>query len=113
MQQQIEVTKNGKYSNINLKDIDQDKFILVRKKFIAGLEKSASGKKDGKPYKYYAHNVMLVQPDGTEQEVSFLLYERDNQAFGEQGGVDDSVRIWCRKDKTRKNPLYITFEKVE
>ena len=111
--QQIEVTAKGKYNNIAPKrDLDQDKFCIVRKKFDKGFEKTGVGKTDGVPYKYFAHNVVLVQPDGTEQEVSFLLYEAENTAFEAAGGIDEQVRIWCRKNKALRNPLFITFERV-
>jgi hypothetical protein len=113
----IETTvKAGKtYNNIKPKiALDQDKFCLVRKKFAVGKEREGVGKSDGKAYKYFSHNVMLIQPDGSEHEVSFLLYEKENEEFDAAGGLDDTVRIWLRKDKTgkRKNPLYITFERV-
>jgi hypothetical protein len=113
--QEINIEAKGNYSNIHPgRALDQDKFCLVKKKFAQGLEKQSVGKMDGKPYKFYAHNVTLVQPSGLEADVSFLLYEKDNKSFEECGGEGDLVRIWCRKDKTgtRRNPMFIQFEKV-
>jgi hypothetical protein len=116
MEQKLEIKTNGNFKNIDLKPklhkgikgLDNGNHIVVEKIYKDGLEK------DGQYGKYYIIKALYL-----EQEVSFFLNEKENEAFSNVGTVGDKVKITLKKEdfvnkktgvESRINKLF--FEKV-
>jgi len=94
-EQELEVTQNGEYKNINLKPklnkgiagLNDGNFITVAKVFAEGYEVTS---KFGLSYSCRANYK--------GDEVSFWLNEKEHAVYKDIGGVDDSVKITLKKE---------------
>ena len=110
---ELEITQNGDWHNIDHKKMENGDSILITKLFPSGIEKIGKGK-NNETYKYY-----IVRAVYKETEVSFFLYEQPHGAFSECGGVDDTIKmtkkeeIYTKKDGNKAVKTELVFEKVE
>lgn len=117
-EQTLEVTTNGKgYKTINLKNkygvennkkiikvqgIDPDNYAIVTKKYLDGFEV------DGKFGKSYSCKVEYAG-----EEVSFWLNAKEHEVYSTLGGVDDRIKISCKKETfLNKSGLEVTYDKL-
>ncbi len=113
----LQITPKGQYNNINLKELEDGDFIVVKKKFAEGykFESKTLKKKDGSPVISYSCRATYG-----DKEVSFWLNEAQHKLYAACGGIDDAVKIIAKEEK-KVNPKtkakmlinVLSFEKVQ
>jgi len=88
-EQELEITQNGEYKNINPKTLEDGNYILINKK--VELEKN------GKYGKFY-----IVIADYKEKTVSFFLSGKQGDAYKVLGNEDDTIKVTA---KLQENPM--------
>ena len=103
-EQILNITERGQYKNIDLKDIDNDNYIIVQKIFEKGLEKKAT--KGDRTWNYY-----IIKARYNDEEVGFILSDTANSMYKELGGIDDKIKITCHlvEKKNQKGQFYKSF----
>jgi len=117
MEQQLIPVIKGEYKNLNLKSnklknivgLEDGNHIIVTKLFDTTIELN------GQWGVFYSAKVRYGN-----DEVSFLLNKKENEAFNKAGVVEEKVKIMLHKElipnpKTGIESVYqrLTFEKVE
>lgn len=122
-EQELTITENGNYKNLHLKSNlgkgqkgldDGNHVIILKANFAEGYE----NKKNEGTDKAYSFFNCRVEYKG--EEASFLLYDKEHEAFKNCGGVGDQVKITLNK-VAKINPVTnvemllqeLSFELVE
>jgi len=105
VKQELEILKNGQYSNLNLKPklnkglkgLDDGNHIIVEKVFAEGYEYISKTLKDynDEPLKSYSCKVLY-----NGEEVTFWLNAKEHEVFKDIGGIGDNVKISLKKEPT-------------
>ena len=118
-QKKLKIVENKGHKNLDLKEratvmlngkevkteeftLD-DGYVFIQKSYVEGLEKSAA--KAGKTWKFY---ICKAKYEG--DEVSFILSEREHEAYKVLGGVDDTIKVSGKKNDKWLN---LQFELVQ
>ena len=103
-EQKLNVKRQDGYSNIYLKDIEPDNYIIVEKVFPEGLEK------EGKYGKYY-----IVKAKYNDEEVSFFLSSREHDTWKNLGGEGDLIKVTAFEEtiKVKSNKMIVTRRKFD
>ena len=103
VEQELEITVNGQYNNINLKPkplkgmkgLEDGNHIVVKKLFAEGFEVEPKNPTWKPSYSCKAEYL--------GKEVTFWLTQKEHDSYKVIGGVDDSVKITLKKEG-RVNP---------
>lgn len=110
----MEITKNGQYSNIDLKTLKPGEEVIIEKTFPTGLQKTASKMLNGKNVSW---NYYVCKGKYNNTDVSFFLDEQSHKLFADCGGIGDKIKVSASLQPKAKKPteyvLKFTFSKVE
>ncbi len=117
VEQDLEITENKGYKNISLKPnpakgrdgLKDGNHVIVTKNFA-----------EGRPINMSTYTIYSCGVRYKDEDVSFILNEKEHSAYANTGGVGDKVKITLRKE-TFTNPINgneqiakrLYFEKVE
>lgn len=113
----LEVTTNGKYNNIDLRNMNSGDSVLFTKKYAKAFKGEAKGKKEDFSYyscrgTYQGKDVSFFMP-ATFSSKGYVSAEDRALIYDELGGEGDTVRITCTKgmgkDKKGKDIVTIDF----
>lgn len=107
-EQELNIQEKGQYKNIDLREMNNESFIVVKKQY-------AEGRKVSTPkFDFYSCSV-----EYKGEVVTFGLYEEAHDEYTKVGGEGDHVKITCFKEmyqdakKQDKVKRTYKFEKVE
>lgn len=120
-EQDLEITKNGEYNNLSLKNrvtqsgeivkgIDPGNFIIVEKLY-----------PEGRQVKTYqnGNSIYSCSVKYKGEQCSFILNEREHEAYTNIGGQNDKIKIavesveFTAPDGTKTKRGVLRFSKVE
>lgn len=118
-ERKLKIVENKGYKNLDFKEkatvvlngkevkteefVLDDGFVFIQKSYVEGLEKV--GSKAGKTWKFY-----ICKGKYAGDEVSFILTEREHEAYKVLGGVDDTIKVTGKKNDKWLN---LQFELVQ